>query len=166
MLRWKVPFQNFPCLNTNRGHVFTINGVNVRRVMFWLLKIHTNDDPVESWQYWHNLKPPSSFNVIISRYRDCCNMFFLFLWQTHIHRKQPSLHSIPYAKIGDISRIVQVLYAMEEKPTVSSNAGLKDAAKGKWYSWDDRVLFKLIIAWWICLETDWSFRWLEQLLEL
>jgi len=32
------------------------------------------------------------------------------------------------------SRIVQVLYAMEEKPTVSSNAGLKDAAKGKWYS--------------------------------
>ncbi len=49
----QMSFQYFTCLNINSSHILTIKGMDMRRIMFCLLKIHTDNDPLKSGQYRH-----------------------------------------------------------------------------------------------------------------
>ena len=66
----QMPLQHLACLNINGGHIFTVKGMDMRRVMLRLLKIHTNNDPVESGQYRYYRNLLFVVTYIISRYRE------------------------------------------------------------------------------------------------
>ena len=49
----QMTFEHLARLDVNGGHILTVKGMDVRRIMLRLLEVHTNNDPVESGQYWY-----------------------------------------------------------------------------------------------------------------
>jgi hypothetical protein len=51
----QIPFEHIKCLNVNSAHVFAVNGMNMRRVMFALLKVHLDDQTVKTSNNGHKI---------------------------------------------------------------------------------------------------------------
>ena len=53
----KIAFKHISGHKVDGCNILVVDCVNVRRIMLVLKKVHSNDDPIESCQYGHEISP-------------------------------------------------------------------------------------------------------------